>query len=134
MSVIRRRARSVVLALMIAAALLQALTYALADGEGSRRFLLELVVAGWAPHAIVGVVALLGRWGVWLVPAMVAMLLADVAAFLSVFVWPTDAQAPLILLFMPLWNLIIVAPSALLLTLLGRRLIRRDRQHEQTRS
>jgi hypothetical protein len=126
-SVLRRHARAVVLASMLAAALLQALTYALADGGGSRRFLLGLVAAGWAPHALIGVAALLGRWCVWFVPAMIVMLLADVAAFLSVFVWSTDAQAPLILLFMPLWNLIIVAPAALLLTAFGWWIARRAR-------
>lgn len=110
-----RKARIAVVALMIASAAVHATTFALAEGRMSR-FMLELAAAGWAPHVIVGTVALLSRWTVWLLPSMAFMWLADVAAFLSVFVWPTDAQAPLILLFMPMWNMLIVLPASLLLT------------------
>lgn len=121
------RGRWVVVTLVCLAGGLQALTYFMADAGASRRFLMELVGAAWAPHLIVGTVALVSRALRWWVPALVLMLLADFAAFLSVFVWPTDAQAGLVLLFMPLWNLLIVTPVALLSTALVRWVYRRVR-------
>ena len=39
-----------------------------------------------------------------------SILLADLVTHHAVFVRPTDAQSGLLLLFMPLWNLLIIGP------------------------
>lgn len=111
--------RNWVVVLAAAALLLHSTTFVLAE-PGHTAFLLKLLGASVLPYLVIVTVALLTRWPAVLLPAMAAMLAADIAAFLSVVVWPTDAQAPLILLFMPLWNIAIVAPAALLVTVLVR--------------
>ena len=127
------RARYAVVVLMVAAAALQLSILALADRREHLGFMLQLIAAGFLPHGLVGTVAVLSRWTTVLLPAMVLMLLADVAAFLSVFVWPQDAQAPLLLLFMPLWNLLVVLPLGLLLSVGARYGRRRWRVRESGR-
>ena len=112
---------------MAAALLLHGTTFMLAD-HGNQRFLLELLGASLAPYVIVGGTAYLSPWITWLWPALALMLAADVAAFVSVFVWPTDAQSSLILLFMPLYNVVIVLPAALLLAATVRHVLARRRR------
>ena len=57
--------------------------------------------------------------------AATVALAADVVAHYSVFFHPTSSTAPLILLFMPLYNTLLWMPAALLLAHLVRRRLAR---------
>ncbi|MFO1400133.1 MAG: hypothetical protein U1F30_02775 [Steroidobacteraceae bacterium] len=110
---------------MLADAVVWLSLFVWADPNGDPGFLAGMIGVGCAPACGVAVVGLLTRWGKRLLPALAAMLLADIVAFLSVFVWPSDAQSALLLLFMPLWNCLVVLPAALLGSMVVRWTVRR---------
>lgn len=84
------------------------------EGAGASAFLIGLWVFSCAPYAISAWLAR-GRWAAWALGAAAACLVADLYMHYSVFVAPAGSTAALGLLFMPLWNLVIIGPAGALL-------------------
>lgn len=80
---------------------------------GAIAFLVGLWIWSCAPY---GACALLVRWRrpVWGGGAAAASLAADLFMHYSVFIAPKGSTAALGLLFMPLWNLLIIGPAGAL--------------------
>lgn len=83
-------------------------------GMGASAFLVGLFLWSCAPYAIAALLAR-GRRVWWGLGAAAACLAADVFMHYSVFVAPKGSTAALGLLFMPLWNLLVVGPAGALL-------------------
>lgn len=99
----------------------------LADG-GLSWFLLGLAVLSCLPYAIAVALARIRRASVLSLGWAIASLLADLYMHYSVFVAPKGSTAALGLLFMPVWNLLVVGPAgAVLLWGCHRLLTRRSR-------
>ena len=84
------------------------------EGDGAGAFLIGLWVYSCAPYAISAWLAR-GRRAAWGLGAAAACLVADLYMHYSVFVAPAGSTAALGLLFMPLWNLLIIGPAGALL-------------------
>ena len=67
-----------------------------------------------APYALCLIVAALSRSSIPAVAGAVIALIFDLNAHIQVFVHPTSSTAGLALLFVPLWNLLVFAPLAML--------------------
>jgi len=80
---------------------------------GASLFLVGLWLFSCAPYFIAAVLARRGR-PVWGLGAAAASLAADVFMHYSVFSAPKGSTAALGLLFMPLWNLLVIGPAGAL--------------------
>jgi hypothetical protein len=87
---------------------------ALLGTGGVNQFQVELLLLSCLPYVLCVVVLLWSGRALIALCGVVPALGFDIAAFLSVFVWPTSSTAPLILLFLPLWNLLLFVPLGLL--------------------
>ena len=83
-------------------------------GMGAAAFLIGLFLWSCAPYAIAALLAR-GRRVLWGLGAAAACLVADGFMHYTVFVAPKGSKAALGLLFMPLWNLLVVGPAGALL-------------------
>lgn len=91
-------------------------------GLGAVAFLIGLLLWSCTPYAIAAVLAR-GRHAVWGLGAAAACLAADLFMHYTVFVAPKGSTAALGLLFMPLWNLLVVGPAGALLCWLVQRVL-----------
>ena len=91
-------------------------------GLGAVAFLIGLLLWSCTPYAIAALLAR-GRHAVWGLGAAAACLAADLFMHYSVFVAPKGSTAALGLLFMPLWNLLVVGPAGALLCWLVQRVL-----------
>lgn len=89
-------------------------------GMGAIAFLIGLLLWSCAPYAIAALLAQ-GRRVLWGLGAAAACLVADGFMHYSVFVAPKGSTAALGLLFVPLWNLLVVGPAGALLCWLAYR-------------
>lgn len=90
---------------------------ALFEAEGSvgaAAFLVGLVLWSCTPYAVVAALAWRNRHVLGL-GAAAACLAADLFMHYTVFVAPRSSTAALGLLFMPLWNLVVIGPMGALL-------------------
>ena len=78
---------------------------------GFSAFLVGLVVWSCLPYAIAALVATRGRRPAIALGAALCALVGDVFMHYSVCVAPKGSTAALGLLFMPLWNLLLLAPA-----------------------
>jgi hypothetical protein len=78
---------------------------------GFSTFLVGLFVWSCLPYAIAALVATRGRQPAMALGAALGALAGDLFMHYSVFVAPKGSTAPLGLLFMPLWNLLLLAPA-----------------------
>lgn len=95
-------------------------------GSGAIAFLIGLLLWSSAPYAIAAVLAR-GRHVVWALGAAAACLAADLFMHYTVFFAPKGSTAALGLLFMPLWNLVVIGPAGALLCWLAHRILARKR-------
>ncbi len=93
-----------------------------ADG-GVSAFLVGLVLISCAPYAIAALLARSRRGEVLGLGAAAASLVADLYMHYSVFVAPKGSTAALGLLFMPIWNLVVVGPAGAALLWIVHRLL-----------
>lgn len=89
-------------------------------GMDAFAFLTGLLLWSCTPYAIAALLAR-GRCVVWGLGAAAACLAADLFMHYTVFVAPKGSTAALGLLFMPLWNLVVVGPAGALLFWLAHR-------------
>lgn len=89
-------------------------------GMDAIAFLIGLLLWSCSPYAIAALLAR-GRRVLWGLGAAAACLAADVFMHYSVFVAPKGSTAALGLLFMPLWNLLVIGPAGALLCWLAYR-------------
>ena len=82
---------------------------------GAPAFLAGLFVWSCLPYAVVALVATWGRQPVIAFGAALGALAGDLFMHYSVFVAPKGSTAALGLLFMPLWNLLLLAPAGAVL-------------------
>lgn len=108
------------LPLLLAAAACLHLSTALFLGSGHAGFRAALCAWSLAPYAVLAMAMRRGA-GFGLLGGAALMLLADGAAFWSVFLAPRQSTAALNLLAAPLWNLLGIAPAALVIELYLRR-------------
>lgn len=94
-------------------------------GMGAIAFLIGLLLWSCAPYATAAVLAR-GRRAVWGMGAAAACLVADGFMHYSVFIAPKGSTAALGLLFMPLWNLLVIGPAGALLLWLVQRVLGRS--------
>lgn len=88
---------------------------------GFSGFSVGLVLWSWLPYALAG--TLLKRNAYAAAGAAVFVLAADALAFKLAFINPQGSTSALVLLFMPLWNLVLVGPiGAVLGWLVSKRL------------
>ncbi len=80
---------------------------------GASTFLVGLWLFSCAPYGIAAVLVRRRR-PVWALGAAAASLAADVFMHYSVFIAPKGSTAALGLLFMPLWNLLVIGPAGAL--------------------
>lgn len=77
-------------------------------------FLIGLFLWSCTPYAIAALLAR-GRRAVWGLGAAAPCFAADLFMHYSVFIAPKGSTAALGLLFMPLWNLVVIGPAGALL-------------------
>ena len=77
-------------------------------------FSVGVFVWSLAPYVLCLIVAALSRSSIPAVTGAVIALLFDLNAHVQVFVHPSSSTAGLALLFVPLWNLLVFAPLAML--------------------
>lgn len=80
-----------------------------ADG-GFSPFLLGLLLMSWLPYVIAAGIARATKRAVFGLGFAAASLGADLLMHYSVFIAPKGSTAALGLLFMPIWNLVLVGP------------------------
>jgi hypothetical protein len=95
-------------------------------GMDAIAFLIGLLLWSCTPYAIAALLAR-GRHAVWGLGAATACLVADGFMHYSVFIAPEGSTAALGLLFMPLWNLLVIGPVGALLFWLAYRILARQR-------
>jgi hypothetical protein len=97
---------------VLAGGVLHGITFSLMtfDSDAHRRFGMGLQLGSCAPYALAAVLQLIGLRTAYVFGGGLLALAIDVAGFLSVVVWPQDAQAPLILLFLPFWTTVVAFP------------------------
>ena len=78
---------------------------------GFSTFLVGLVVWSCLPYAVAALVATRGKRPAIALGAALGALAGDLFMHYSVFVAPKGSTAALGLLFMPLWNLLLLAPA-----------------------
>lgn len=93
-------------------------------GMGAIGFLVGLLLWSCTPYALAAMLAL-ARRPVPGLGAAASCLVADLFMHYSVFIAPRGSTAALGLLFMPLWNLLFVAPAGALLFWLAHRVLAR---------
>lgn len=71
-------------------------------------FTVGLLLWSLLPYLVIELASRKSSWGA--LCAAVAVFLADLYVHLAVFVWPGSSTAPLGLVAMPLWNLVLVVP------------------------
>jgi hypothetical protein len=94
-----------------AGALLHVYTALFKAEGGFSAFLVGLVVWSCLPYAIAALVAMRGKRPAIALGAALGALAGDLFMHYSVFVAPKGSTAALGLLFMPLWNLLVLAPA-----------------------
>ncbi|MES2610280.1 MAG: hypothetical protein V4679_08575 [Pseudomonadota bacterium] len=95
-------------------------------GMDAIAFLIGLLLWSCTPYAIAALLSR-GRRVLWGLGAAAACLAADVFMHYSVFIAPKGSTAALGLLFMPLWNLLVIGPAGALLFWLAHRILARQR-------
>jgi hypothetical protein len=95
-----------------------------ADG-GFSLFLVGLLLMSWLPYAIAAGIAYVESRAVFGLGFALASLAGDLYMHYSVFIAPKGSTAALGLLFMPMWNLIILGPLGGFLFWLAKRLMSR---------
>jgi hypothetical protein len=80
------------------------------DSDSYRRWGLTLQLWSCAPYALATLLQLIGLRTAYILGGGLLALALDFDGFLSVVVWPQDAQAPLILLFLPFWMTVVAFP------------------------
>lgn len=95
-------------------------------GMAAIAFLIGLFLWSCTPYAVAAVLAR-GRRAVWGLGAAAACIAADLFMHYSVFIAPKGSTAALGLLFMPLWNLLVIGPVGALLFWLVHRVVSRQR-------
>lgn len=116
----------VALAACAAGALLHLYTAVFKAEGGPSLFLAGLVLLSLAPYAVAALLARRPRGGPLALGFALASLLADGYMHYAVFVAPKSSTAALGLLFMPIWNLLVVGPAGAALAWLGHRLLVRS--------
>jgi hypothetical protein len=96
---------------------LQIAMLALATPHGRQQWtlLLQLIGVGLAPYVAAAVWLAIGRAVGLVIWLLAAALLLDLFVFQGIFIWPRDAQAPLMILFAPFLKLFVLVPVAVLL-------------------
>jgi hypothetical protein len=77
-------------------------------------FLLRLLLTSWLPYAVCGAMLLTLRKPHAALGGALTTLAADLWAFYSAFINPQGSTSALVLLFMPLWNLLLITPVGLI--------------------
>lgn len=75
-------------------------------------FSIGLLLWSLLPYLVVELAGRKSSWGA--LCAVVAVFLSDLYVHLGVFVWPDSSTAPLGLVAMPLWNLVLLVPVSFL--------------------
>lgn len=109
------RLAPVVLALCGAGVALHLYTVVSAARNGSGFFLAALFLWSCAPYAVAAALSRFARVQELALGGSGACLIADAFMHYSVFVAPKGSTAALGLLFMPLWNLVVIGPLGALL-------------------
>jgi hypothetical protein len=120
---IQRQARLVgAIAPLLVGALFRAVVAMYAEpAPSTRAFWWQLTLASMVPYAAL---ALLLFWrpqcsiGLF---CLTALALGELYSLSTAIWWPTDAQAALVFLVLPFWNLLVALPTALLLAIAWRR-------------
>lgn len=117
-----RMVRRLAIGFIVCGVLLHAYTALFVAAGGLSPFRLGLVLWSWVPYALGG--ALIKRNVGAAAGAALFVLAADGLGFYLAFVNPQGSTSSLVLLFMPMWNLLLVGPvGALLGWLVSRRRI-----------
>jgi hypothetical protein len=72
-------------------------------------FSLPLWLWSICPYVIGGLLVIAGPFQVF-IGALALIAVADLLVFRSIFIQPTSSTAPIALIFMPLWNLVVIGP------------------------
>lgn len=90
-------------------------------------FTIGLLLWSLLPYLVVELAGRKSSWGA--LCAAVVVFLSDLYVHLGVFVWPGSSTAPLGLVAMPLWNLVLLVPVPLLV---GYVIEKRNRKKDET--
>ncbi len=85
---------------------------------------LPLLLWSISPYVIGGLLVAAGPSHVF-VGALALVCMADLLLFRSIFTYPTSSTAPIALIFMPMWNIVVIGPIGALLGWLFAWLVRR---------
>ena len=98
-----------------AGCLLQLYTFAFKADGGWSLFVVGLFAFSLTPYVVAAIVARVGRMASSALGFAAGALIGDLYMHYSVFIAPKGSTAALGLLFMPLWNLLILGPVGALL-------------------
>lgn len=109
-----RTIRIATVAVLILGMLLHFFTASVKAEGGLSSFSANLMFMAWVPYVVVAVVFIFVKNAMVPLGGALAAFGIDTAVYLSVFVWPQGSTAPLALLFMPYWNLLLFVPIGML--------------------
>ena len=84
------------------------------------------------PYVIGGLLVVAGPFQVF-IGALALIAVADLLVFRSIFIHPTSSTAPIALIFMPLWNLVVIGPIGAILGWFFGWLARRDARQQESK-
>lgn len=95
--------------------LLHVYTYFFESQGGFGLFQIQMFLLSVMPYILCFLVWILKKNSVISFTGSIGPLLADLLIYYSVFINPQGSTAPLALLWMPIWNLLILMPTGLLI-------------------
>ncbi|HJX16936.1 MAG TPA: hypothetical protein VJ437_01940 [Acidiferrobacterales bacterium] len=109
-----RKLRLIGFGVVALAMLLHFYTAAFKAEGGLGSFSVSLMLWAWLPYLVCSFMLFVTKNSIVPLGGAVAAFGMDVALYLSVFVWPQSSTAPIALLFMQLWNLLLFMPVGML--------------------